>query len=138
MRLQTMYVDMRPVLTKWVGLLLLALSLTALFLSAMPDISRALRTFQMAFREVQGGVSPWLFWKSCVQAESCWRGLLLSWSAPRLEQALYLAGILFGSGCSGFGMWWRPEVVSLRDLRLNANRVERSKHVSPVPPRRLL
>lgn len=138
MRLQTMYVDMRPVLTKWLGLFLLMVSLVSLYFSLIPDVGRALNAFQQAFHEANQSALPLAFWKACIGDQACWESLLFSWSAPPLEKALYLAGILFGVFCGFFGMWWRPEVIGMRDVRLNANRVEISRRESPHPPSGML
>ena len=55
-----------------------------------------------------------------------------------MVKAFILGGLVFGVVAAAFGMLWRPEVVAMRDTRINAVKVEESRLKSPTAPRGLL
>lgn len=141
MRLQTMYVDMRPTLTKWLGLLCVAVCLLLLFISLRPDFVRTAQTLKLAYAQSRTGTNgPFNFGylNDCLRSAECVQQFLVSWSAPLIIKAFILGGLAFGLISAGLGLVWRPEVVAMRDTRINATNVEASKLNSPRPPRRNL
>lgn len=139
MRLQTMYVDMRPMLTKWLGIVFTVLFSLLILLSLQPDLSRAATTVKRAYEQShQGGSFSFGYLDHCFRSSGCLQTFLVTWSAPLPIKALLLGGLLFGVLSALLGLVWRPEVVAMRDTRVNAAKVEAAKIHSPTPPRRAL
>ena len=141
MRFQTMYVDMRPVAVKWLGILSCLAFIFLILTSMQPDLQRAVQQFVKVYEQSHESVRKGAgiqFWTTCVQSSSCWKTILFSWSASLLTKSLYLGGLTFGLICTFFGMYWRPEVVAMRDVRINSARVEESKVKSPRAPGRTI
>ncbi|MBB6017054.1 hypothetical protein ACFP9V_23485 [Deinococcus radiopugnans] len=139
MRLQTMYVDMRPMLTKWLGIVSTVLFSLLILLSLQPDLSRAAATVKRAYEQShQGGSFSFGYLDHCFRSSGCLQTFLVTWSAPLPIKALLLGGLLFGVLSALLGLIWRPEVVAMRDTRVNAAKVEAAKLHSPTPPRRAL
>lgn len=139
MRLQTMYVDMRPMLTKWLGIVSTVLFSLLILMSLQPDLSRAAATVKRAYEQSrQGGSFSFGYLDHCFRSSECLQTFLVTWSAPLPIKALLLGGLLFGVLSALLGLVWRPEVVAMRDTRVNAAKVEEAKVHSPTPPRRAL
>lgn len=139
MRLQTMYVDMRPMLTKWLGIVCFVIFLVLLLLSLESDFKRAAAVAKAAYERsrVENGFD-FGYLDHCFRSAACLKGFLVTWTAPTIEKAGILGGLLFGALTALFGLVWRPEVVAMRDTRVNAARVEESRIKSPQPPRRMV
>ncbi|MDP9766136.1 hypothetical protein [Deinococcus enclensis] len=140
MRFQTMYVDMRPLFLKWAGMVFVVLFLWWFYASIEGDFARALREMKVMYlqRSRAGETFDFGFWDYCLRDTACVKRLIPEWRAPLLVRAGILGGTVFSLGCALFGLLWRPEVVALRDTRVNAARIEESRKISPVPPRREL
>ena len=139
MRLQTMYVDMRPVIIKWLGFMVVLVFATAFVGSVQPDLMRATTKVQAAYQQAsQGGHFNFGSWDSCLRSSECLGSFLVTWSAPTVVKAFILGGLVFGVVAAAFGMLWRPEVVAMRDTRINAVKVDESRLKSPTAPRGLL
>lgn len=139
MRFQTMYVDMRPVLLKWLGILSVLAFITLFVGSVRPDLVRATAKAQAAFQQSsQEGQFNLGYWDSCLRSSACIGGYFVTWSAPLAIKAFILGGLVFGLVAAAVGMLWRPEVIAMRDTRINALKIEESRHKSPTAPRGLL
>lgn len=139
MRLQTLYVDMRPAIVKWLGILLIFVFLVLLVASLRPDFMHAVARAREAYdQSTQGGGFSLGYWDSCLRSSACVKSFFVTWSSPLLVKALIAGGLIFGMLCAALGMLWRPEVVAMRDTRVNAARIEESRIKSPVAPKRLL
>lgn len=137
MRFQTIYVDMRPVLTKWLGFAAAILFLILILTSIRPDFEDAMNQFIAVYERqhrAAGNSSALEFWNACLGSASCWKGLIFSWRAPLLLKSFLLSGAIFGIFSAAYGMWWRPEVMANRDVRVNSTKVEESRISSPIPP----
>lgn len=139
MRLQTMYVDMRPMLTKWLGIVSTVLFSLLILMSLQPDLSRAAVTVKRAYEQShQEGSFSFGYLDHCFRSSECLHTFLVTWSTPLPIKALLLGGLLFGVLSALLGLVWRPEVVAMRDTRVNAAKVEEARVHSPTPPRRAL
>lgn len=141
MRFQSIYVDMRPLLTKWLGFLTALVFLFLVLASMRPDLQRAVEQFVKVYEQQHNAVGQGTgleFWNACLSSSACWRGIIFSWSAPLLLKSLLIAGTVFGIFSAAYGMWWRPEVMANRDSRVNSARIEESRNTSPVPPSGIL
>lgn len=137
---QSMYVDLRPLLLKWAGLIFLVVFLWWLWTSIEADFRRTLQEMKAMYanRHSDGQVFPLGFWDACLREVACVKKLIPAWSAPLPVRAAVGGGLVFSLACALFGLLWRPEVVAMRDTRVNAARIEESRKASPVPPRRAL
>jgi len=139
MRLQTMYVDMRPAIVKWLGFAFVFLSGILFLYSFQPDILRAAAQAKEAYSQSsKDGGFDFGYLDACVRSADCLKSFVVTWSAPVPIKAMILGSLIFGAFCATFGLLWRPEVVAMRDTRVNAAKVEESKIKSPTPPRRAL
>lgn len=139
MRFQTMYVDMRPVLLKWLGILVVLAFITLFVGSVRPDLMRATAKAQATYQQSShGGQFNFGYWDSCLRSSACVGSYFVTWSAPLAIKALILGGLVFGLVAAAVGMLWRPEVIAMRDTRINALKVEESRQKSPTAPRGLL
>ena len=139
MRFQTMYVDMRPVIVKWLGIIAVLAFITLLVSSVRPDLMDATAKAQAAYQQSsKGGQLNFGYWDSCLRSSECMSSYLVTWSAPVLVKAFILGGLVCGLVAAAFGMVWRPEVIAMRDTRINAVNVEKSRLNSPTAPRGLL
>ena len=139
MRFQTMYVDMRPVIVKWLGFVVVLAFTTAFVGSVQPDLMSATAKAQAAYQQAsQGGQFGFGYWDNCLRSRECLGSYLVTWSAPALVKAFILGGLVFGVVAAAFGMLWRPEVIAMRDTRINAVKVDESRLKSPTAPRGLL
>lgn len=137
MRLQTMYVDMRPMLTKWLGLILIFLFTVLLLMSLQQDFTRAAQAAKVAYEKSRhAGGFNFGYLDHCFRSSTCVKSFFISWSAPLYLKALIVGGLLFGILSALFGLVWRPELVAMRDTRVNAAKIEESRIKSPRPPRR--
>lgn len=138
MRFQSIYVDMRPMLVKWLGFAFALVFLFLLLASIRPDFQHTVEHYvQLYNQQFEAGKKQGMvnFWIACFKSEPCWKGLLFSWKASLMTKSLLLAGLVFGIAGASYGMYWRPEVMAMRDVRVNSTRVEESRESSPVPPR---
>jgi hypothetical protein len=134
-----MYVDMRPVLLKWLGIFLVLIFITLLVGSVRPDLMEATAKAQAAYqRSSQGGQFNFGYWDTCLRSSACVGSYFVTWSAPVMVKAFILGGLVFGLVSAALGMLWRPEVIAMRDTRINALKVEESRQKSPTAPRGLL
>lgn len=137
MRFQSIYLDMRPLLTKWLGVLATLVFLFLMVMSVRPDFERALAQYISVYSEqheaAQQGTG-FKFWTACLNSEACRSGLLLSWTAPLMVKSALISGVIFGLFSASFGLYWRPEVMANRDMRVNSVKVEESRQHSPRPP----
>ena len=139
MRFQTMYVDMRPVLAKWLGIAVILVFITMFVASVRPDLMSVTAKAQAAYQHsLQGGQLNSGYWDRCLRSSECISSYFVTWSAPAVVKAFILGGLVFGAAVTAFGMLWRPEVVAMRDTRINAVKVEESRLKSPTAPRGLL
>ena len=139
MRLQTMYVDMRPMLTKWLGILTVLLFLMFFVASIRPDVLRAAAHAREMYEQThKSGQLNFGYWDGCLRSTACVKSFFISWGAPLIIRALIVGGMVFGAACAVFGLLWRPEVIAMRDTRVNATKIEASRNTSPTAPRRLL
>lgn len=139
MRFQTMYVDMRPVIVKWLGIVAVLAFTTMFVASVQPDLRNATAKAQAAYQHSsQGGQLNFGYWDSCLRSNECVKSYFVTWSAPVLVKAFILGGLVCGLVAAAFGMLWRPEVIAMRDTRMNAVKVEESRLKSPTAPRGLL
>ena len=139
MRFQTMYVDLRPVILKWLGILIVMLVLVLFVASVRPDLMRATAKAQLAYQQSSNnGQINFGYWDHCLRSGACVRSYLVTWSAPLIVRASITGSLLFGAVTATFGMVWRPEVIAMRDTRVNALKVEESRLNSPTAPRGLL
>lgn len=139
MRLQTMYVDMRPMLTKWLGVICFVVFLVLLIISLQSDFKRAAEAAKVAYDQSRkGGAFDFGYLDHCLRSASCAKSFLVTWTAPNHLKAFILGGMGFGMLTAIFGLVWRPEVVAMRDTRVNAAKVEESRLKSPQPPRRVV
>lgn len=139
MRLQTMYVDMRPIIVKWLGILLF-LAFVALFLASIrPDMLRAAEKAREAYlQSTRSGQFDLGYLDHCMRSSACIKSFLVSWSAPLYIKSFIIASLIFSVFCAAFGLLWRPEVIAMRDTRVNAAKVEESRLKSPTAPKGLL
>lgn len=139
MRLQTLYVDMRPAIVKWLGLLLVFVFLVLFIDSVRPDFVDAAARAKEAYEEsTRGGGFNLGYWDDCLRSSACVKSFFVTWSAPLVAKAFIVGGLIFGLFCAVFGLLWRPEVVAMRDTRVNAARIEESRTKSPVASKGLL
>lgn len=137
MRFQSIYLDMRPMLTKWLGILATLVFFSLIIMSFRPDFERALAQSLSVYRaqhEAVGNGNGLRFWTACLNSAACRNGLLLSWTAPLVVKSALTSGLVFGIFSASFGLYWRPEVMANRDMRVNSVKVEESRQTSPVPP----
>lgn len=139
MRLQTMYVDMRPAIVKWLGILLF-LAFVALFLASIrPDLLRAAAEAKEAYlQSTRSGQFDLGYLDHCLRSSACIKSFFVSWSAPLYVKSFVLGGLIFSAICAAFGLLWRPEIIAMRDTRVNAAKVEDSRLKSPSAPKGLL
>lgn len=139
MRFQTMYVDMRPVIVKWLGIIAVLVFIVLFVGSVRPDLMNATAKAQAAYQHSsQGGQLNFGYWDSCLRSSECRGSYFVTWSAPLLVKAFILGGLVCGLMAAAFGMLWRPEVIAMRDTRMNAVKIEESRLRSPTAPRGLL
>ena len=141
MRLQTIYVDLRPLVAKWLGLALLFTGLALAYLSLKPDVLRTLTAAAGLYRSAgQHATFSGQFGEllSCLQLDACRRALGFTWSAPLLVKSTLLGVLSFAALLSTFGLLWRPEIIAMRDTRVRAHRAQTVRSASPAPPRRAL
>ncbi|PNY79348.1 hypothetical protein [Deinococcus koreensis] len=139
MRFQTLYVDMRPVLLKWLGIVVVLASMTLLVSSVRPDLMDVTAKAQAAFQTSSaGGSLNFGYWDTCLRSSGCLRSYAVTWSAPVLIKAFILGGLGCGLLAAACGMVWRPEVIAMRDTRVNAVKIDDSRLKSPTAPRGLL
>lgn len=137
MRFQSIYLDMRPMLTKWLGILATLVFFSLIIMSFRPDFERALAHSLSVYRaqqEAVGNGNGFRFWTACLNSAACRSGLLLSWTAPLVVKSALISGVIFGLFSASFGLYWRPEVMANRDMRVNSVKVEESRQHSPRPP----
>ncbi|WP_135230744.1 hypothetical protein [Deinococcus fonticola] len=141
MRFQTMYVDMRPVLAKWLGILTFILFLFLMYLSIKPDFDRAAAQAAAIYSEQNKAAAHGNgleFLKNCLFGGKCINKINLNWTAPLPVKAFLIGGTFFGMLSAAFGMWWRPEVMANRDIRVNSAKIDQSRETSPTLPKGLL
>lgn len=139
MRFQTLYVDMRPVLLKWLGIVVVLICLTLFVASVRPDLMDATTRAQTAVQtSLPDGLLNLGDWDTCLRSSECLRRDAVTWRAPVLVKAVILGGLGCGLLAAAFGRVWRPEVIAMRDTRLNAVKIDDSRLKSPTPPRGLL
>ena len=51
-----------------------------------------------------------------------------------MVKSALISGVIFGLFSASFGLYWRPEVMANRDMRVNSVKVEESRQHSPRPP----
>lgn len=138
MRFQTLYVDMRPVLTKWLGILAVALFLILLYFSLKPDIDRAFVHTTQTYINQNKAISEgkgMAFWRACALESGCLKKMVPQWTAPLPLKAFIIGGTFFGLLSAAFGMYWRPEIMANRDIRVNSTRIDQSRESSPTAPK---
>lgn len=137
LRLQTNYIDMRPQLVKWGGLFVSICGLVFFLISAKPDIDRSVINLMDIYKRSVGvdDIDLMVFWVECMKDIGCREAVIMAWSAPLILKCFVVTCILFGVICFIFGLWWRPEISNMRDLRLNAQKIEKTKMESPVAPK---
>lgn len=137
MRFQSIYLDMRPMLVKWLGVVATVVFLVLIVMSVRPDIQTTLEQYVRVYNqqhEAVGQGAGLKFWNTCLNSVACRNGLLLSWTAPLLVKSALISGLVFGMFSAAFGLYWRPEVMANRDMRVNSVKVEESRVSSPVAP----
>lgn len=141
MRFQSIYVDMRPVLAKWLGFIAALTFLFLIMMSVRPDFELAVNQFVKVYEQQHNAVGKstgFEFWTACLKSSACWKGLIFSWKAPLIIKSFLISGAVFGIFSAAYGMYWRPEVMANRDIRVNSTKIEESRQTSPTPPRGVL
>lgn len=124
-------------LTKWLGVLATLIFLLLIVMSVRPDVQTTLQQYISVYNQQHDAVGQGAgirFWNTCLNSAACRDGLLLSWTAPLIVKSALISGLVFGMFSAAFGLYWRPEVMANRDMRVNSIKVEESRQSSPVPP----
>lgn len=135
LRLQTIYVDLRPLFVKWLGLVVLSVSVVLLITSFVGDVQGGvLRAREQLQSQGKDGMELFTYINDCMRSFACMKTFAFHWRLPIIPKSILLGSAFFGAICWLTGTLWRPEIVAMRDVRINATEVEVSRQKSPTAP----
>lgn len=137
--MQSFYVDQRPLNLKYLGLLVCVLSLIGLLLSFFWSAAELFAEVDRQFRATHGrGMNVGFYVVNCVRNAKCIDAYMGTWDVPLWLKVLLVSGAWFGFASYLCGRFWRPELVAMRNIRLNATQVVQNVVKSPADPGRFV